>query len=301
MRRGNRRAAALAKLLAWGACIACLAIVSRARAAEPGASLPSDATDDQLFSAATSALREGRPADAIADLEALGDRGVVDATVSLDRGLAYAERVRAGGEQPGDLGRAAQGFEEARILSDGSDRTLGEDAVRGLALVRAEVARRRAHAGEPAALEQGASLGRTIVHLIPEDAWAVTSAALSVALAIGLFVRRFSQGRRARIGGTLTASSAAPLLALTALAAVFARDDRFHLREGIVVVASARPSDERGVVRPGASPLPEAARVQIVESKGGWTRVRWGALDAWVPAPAIRPLATPDPGALSPG
>jgi hypothetical protein len=260
-----------------------------ARADETPATAES-ASDDQLFAAATLALREGRPADAIADLEALGDRGVVDPAVSLDRGLAYAERIRAGGEQPGDLGRSAQGFEEARDLS--ADRAIAEDASRGLALVRAEVARRRAHAGEPAALEQGASLGRTIVHLVPENAWAIAAAALSVLAAIGLFVRRFSEARRARIGGTLATGTAAPLLVLTALAAAFARDDRLHLREGVIVAASARPSDERGVVHPGASTLPEAARVQIMGTRAGWTRVRWGALDAWVPAQAVRPLAT---------
>ena len=42
---------------------------------------------------------------------------VVDAAASYDRGLAYAMRVRIGAEVPGDLGRAAQGFEEARELS----------------------------------------------------------------------------------------------------------------------------------------------------------------------------------------
>jgi hypothetical protein len=251
---------------------------------------PDDVSDDQLFLNATSALHDGRPADAIADLEALGDRGLVDAAVSLDRGLAYAERIRAGGEQPGDLGRAAQGFEEARDLA--TDRSMAEDASRGLALVRAEVARRRAHAGEPAALEQGTSLGRTIVHLVPENAWAIGTAALSVLGTLGLFVRWLVEARRARIGGTLAACGAAPLVILTALAAAFARDDRLHLREGVIVAASARPSDEHGVVRPGASPLPEAARVQIVESRQGWTRVRWGALDAWVPAQAVRRLAS---------
>jgi hypothetical protein len=270
--------------------IAALLVSAIAAADGPSAAPASDdMSDDGLFSAATLALREGRPSDAIADLESLGDRGVVDPAVSLDRGLAYAERIRAGGEQPGDLGRAAQGFEEARDLA--TDKGLADDASRGLSLVRAEVARRRAHAGEPAALEQGASLGRTIVHLVPEEAWAVAAAALSGLLALGLFVRRFAGGRRARIGGTLASSAAAPLLALAALAAAFARDDRLHLREGVIVAASARPSDERGVVRPGASTLPEAARVQIVETKPGWVRVRWGALDAWVPSQAVRPLA----------
>src|SRR5579859_6373417 len=136
---------------------------------EVRAQVPSQPDDQALFVAATQALKEGRPSDAIASFEALGDRGVVDAAISFDRGLAYAERIRAGGEQPGDLGRAAQGFEEARELS--TDKALSEDAGRALALIRAEVARRRSRAGEPVELDEGASLGRTVVQLLPEDAW----------------------------------------------------------------------------------------------------------------------------------
>jgi hypothetical protein len=259
----------------------------------PSAPTPSanegEATDDALFSAATTALHDGRPADAIADLESLGDRGVVDPVVSYDRGVAYVERVRAGGEQPGDLGRAAQGFEEARDLT--SDRSLAEDATKALGVVRAEVARRRARAGESAAIEQGPSLGRAFVRLVPEDAWTWLAAVASLGLATGLFVRRFAASRRARIGGTLAAAAAAPLLVLLGCATAFARDDRLHLREGVVVVASTRPSDERGVVLTAAATLPEAARVEIIGSRAGWARIRWGTLDAWVPAQAVRPLS----------
>src|SRR5580658_2381757 len=64
-----------------------------------------------LFADAVKALHEGRAGDAIDGLEALADRGVVDPVLSFDRGLAYAMRVRIGAEVPGDLGRAAHGFE----------------------------------------------------------------------------------------------------------------------------------------------------------------------------------------------
>ncbi len=249
---------------------------------------PEALDDDALFAKATKALQEGRPSDAVAELEALADRGIVDPAVSFDRGLAYAERIRAGGEQPGDLGRAAQGFEEARELSP--DPALAAQAAQALALVRGEVARRRSRAGEPVELEQGASLGRTLAHLVPENAWAAVAGLASVALGAGLFLRRLSRTRRLRIGATLTCAVAAPLLVLTAIATLAARDDRLHLREGVIVSSSARPSDARGIAQSG-TPLPEAARVQIVESRPGLTRVQWGALDAWVPSPAVRPLA----------
>src|ERR1700690_2497168 len=99
---------------------------------------PSPADEaDPLFASATEALAAGHPADAIADLEGLADRGVVDAAMSFDRGLAYAQRVRIGGEQPGDLGRAAHGFEEARALT--RDAKMIEDATAALTTIRAEV------------------------------------------------------------------------------------------------------------------------------------------------------------------
>ena len=61
---------------------------------------PAEETDPTaLFRGASAALTGDRPSEAIAKLEALADRGVVDAVVSYNRGLAYAARVRAGGEQ----------------------------------------------------------------------------------------------------------------------------------------------------------------------------------------------------------
>ncbi|MDF2694931.1 MAG: hypothetical protein K0S65_3314, partial [Labilithrix sp.] len=96
-------------LLASLACFALASTIGTARADEE---TPQEETDPAaLFRGANEALAAGRPGEAIAKFEALADRGVVDAVVSFDRGLAYAARVRAGGEQPGDLGRAAHGFE----------------------------------------------------------------------------------------------------------------------------------------------------------------------------------------------
>jgi hypothetical protein len=255
---------------------------------------PARAADDDasVFAAAVQSLKEGRPGDAIAQLEALADRGVVDPVASYDRGLAYANRVRVGGEQPGDLGRAAHGFEEAKELT--SDPALGKDAGRALTMVRAEVARRRARAGDPVELEQGTPLGRAITELLPEGAWALIAALGSVALGLALFVRASTATRRTRVGATLACAIAAPMLLGGAVLALAARSDRLHLREGIVVSPSVRPADERGVVLSGQQPLPEATRVQIEDEKPGWARVRWGAVVAWIPAPSVRPLARLD-------
>ncbi len=255
--------------------------VSPSRADEPGA----------LFADATQALAGGRPADAIADLEALADRGILDAAMSFDRGLAYAQRVRIGGEQPGDLGRAAHGFEEARALT--RDAKMIDDASAALTTIRAEVARRRARAGSSVELEQNDSLGDSIVHLVVENTWAFLSAAMSLVLGVGLFVIWLARphARRIKIGGVIAVAVASPLLVASILLTLSARDARLHRREGVLVSAAARPSDARGVALPNLGLLPEAARVQIMSSNTAWTQIRWGTLDAWVPSPLVRPLA----------
>jgi len=242
-----------------------------------------------LFAQATQALKEGRAGDAIASFEALADRGVVDAVASYDRGLAYATRVRIGAEVPGDLGRAAHGFEEARDLS--RDVRLTDDATHALTVVRSEVARRRTRAGQPVEVDPGRSLARTVSSLLAEDTWAVLAAASSALLALGLFVRWLAGAPRWRVACGVVAGVAAPVLAVSIAMTLAARHDRLVLREAVVVTSSARPSDERGIALAGATPLPEGARVEIVEARGPWTRVRFGSIDVSVAAGALRDLA----------
>jgi hypothetical protein len=263
-----------------------LLVFTLAFLAAPTASAAEDA--DGLFASGAAALAEGRPGDAIADLEAFADRGVVDPAASFDRGLAYASRVRVGAEQPGDLGRAAHGFAEAHDLA--SDPSLVRDAASALTVVRTEVARRRARAGDPIELDQGVPLGRAIVELLPENAWAIMAGVCSVALGLGLFVRGTVSSRRQRIGATLVCAVSAPMLLVSAVLTLGARRERLHLVEGIVVAAAARPADDKGIVLAGAPPLPEAARVQIVGERPGWVRVERGALVAWLPSQSVRPL-----------
>jgi hypothetical protein len=245
-----------------------------------------------LFGAASKALREGRASDAIASFESLADRGVVDAVASYDRGLAYAMRVRIGAEVPGDLGRAAHGFEEARDLS--SDPKLSDDAAGALAVVRGEIARRRMRAGDPAEVDPGRSPSRALARLLPEEDWSVMAVVFSVALAAGLFALRLGRDPRSRIAGGVVAAVAGPVLVIAVGMTLAARHDRLSLREAVVVTASARPSDPNGITVPGAAPLPEGARVEMVDARGASTRVRFGAVDAWISSRALREVARSD-------
>lgn len=259
------------------------------RTADANAGTAEDTDPKALFRAATDALAGDRPAEAIAKLEALGDRGIVDPVVSYDRGLAYAGRVRAGAEQPGDLGRAAHGFEEARELS--RDRALVADATTALAAVRAEVAKRRSRAGDPIELEHGVSLGRSIVKLLPENAWAVLGALCSAALAVGIVLRARARVKRLKVAGTTTSAVAGGVLVVMALILQAARDVRLHVREAVVIAPSTRLLDDKHVALLSVAPLPEGARVQLLDEGADFAHVVAGRAAGWLPSSAVLPMA----------
>lgn len=242
-----------------------------------------------LFASANEALAANRPGEAIAKLEALADRGMVDAAISFDRGLAYAARVRSGQEQAGDLGRAAHGFEEARDLT--RDNALAKDASTALAAVRSEIARRRSRAGESVAIDHGFSLGRTVVVLLPENAWSLFAAATALVLAIAIVVRSRVSFPRGKVAATTAGTIAGVLLVSTSTLAWAARDARLHLREGIIIAPSARLLDARHLVLDGSAPVPEGARATIVDEGGGYSHVVIGNANGYVTSSAILPLA----------
>lgn len=253
-----------------------------------------DETDEQtdpaaLFQGATAALAADKPSEAIAKFEALGDRGVVDAVVSFDRGLAYAARVRLGGEQPGDLGRACHGFEETRELT--RDHRLAEDAESALAAVRSEISRRRSRAGDPVEITHGFSLGRSIVNLLPENAWAIFAAVMSLALALAIIARRFMAQSRAKVAATTAAAITGSLLVIGAVLTWAARDARLHLREGIVISPNARLLDQKHLAIDGLSPVPEGVRARILDESGGYSKVSLGGADGYLPSSVVLPLA----------
>jgi hypothetical protein len=245
-----------------------------------------------LFASGTAALRDGRPGDAVASFEALADRGVLDPVTSYDRGLAYAMRVRIGAELPGDVGRAAHGFEETLELSH--DRHLIEDATRALAIIRSEIARRRLRAGQPVEVDPGRSLALVVARLLGEETWSWLAIVASASLSVSLFVRWLARSRRVVITGGLTAGIAAPLLALSIAMTLATRHDRRQVREAIVVADNARPTNDRGMALPGATSLPEGARVEVIDSLGAWSRIRFGSLETRVASNTLREIARAD-------
>jgi hypothetical protein len=251
---------------------------------------PPEETDPAtLFQGANEALAAGRPSEAIAKLEALADRGVVDAVVSYNRGLAYAARVRAGAEQAGDLGRAAHAFEEARELT--RDASLSKDATSALATVRSEIARRRSRSGESVEIEHGLSLGRAVVDLLPENVWAAAAAFMTVALSIAIVVRRRQRMSRAKVAATTAGAIAGALLVATSALAWAAREARLHVREGVVIASSARLLDARHLAMDGVAPIPEGLRVRILEEGGGFSKISVAGIEGFLPSSVVLPIA----------
>jgi hypothetical protein len=247
------------------------------------------ALTEPTFADGTAALEAGRASDAIMAFESLADRGLVDPSASFDRGLAYALRVRLGAEQPGDLGRAAHGFEEARDLA--ADSATKEASSRALTIIRGEVARRRARSGEPVEVEQSPPPHVAVARSLAEDTWAGLAIAMSCAFAIALVVRVRTDLRRVKIGAAIAIALSVVVLAASSWATLIRRSERMSLEEAVVVTRSARPADGSGLALQGGTPLPEGARVQILEQNQGLVRIRWGSVNAWLPASTLRNLA----------
>jgi hypothetical protein len=140
-------------------------------------------------------------------------------------------------------------------------------------------------------LDAGVPLGRSVVRLASEDAWAILGCAASFALTVGLFVRALAHARRAKLGGAIAAAVALPLVLVFAAFAGSARHDRLNLREAVLVTSTARPAPAPHAAAANVSPLPEGARVEIVGAESGAVKVQFGTTEGWIPAASVRALA----------
>lgn len=246
---------------------------------------PASAEDDApiRFAKASAALAEERVEEAIAELEALADRGVRDAAVSFNRGLAYAHRVRLGREVSGDLGRAVFAFEEARRLT--RDEGTTGDCAQALEEIRAEIARRRAHAGEPGDLAAERTPWWSAVHVASEGTWSALAALASVVATAAVVGLALARGRRVRVALYTGGSLAATMLLVTLPLALGARHERTSVVDAVIIGDRTRLAGPDHVALPDRPSLPEGSRVRIEERSGGWVRVSsaWG--DGYVPAP----------------
>jgi hypothetical protein len=243
-------------------------------------------TAEAVIARAEAAMSRGEIRDAIEAYEAFADQGGAHPDVSYDRGLAYVARVRSGQARPGDLGRAAAAFEEARLL-----RPDDPDAERALELVRSEVARRRARGGTSIDVTENQSAGRALVGLADEPTWAALALIASLVLTSGLLMRRRTAPRVRIAGGIAVALGGLALVTFCPLAFA-ARQLRRGTEPAVVVAEEARLADERGVPS-SAPPLPEGARVDVLERRASLVRVRWGRVEGFTMLTSVRFLRRP--------
>jgi hypothetical protein len=265
--------------LLLAACLAAMVLSASA----PASADQADA--GTVFARAAEALTAGEFGKAIDDLEHLADRGFVHPDASYDRALAYVMRVRAGAERPGDLGRAAAGFEEALLL-----RPNDAEAQHGLDLVRAEITRRRSRRASDS-VDVRPTLDRALVRLADEQTWGWLALGASLLLAAGLVLRRAPPGP-ARVTGSVLWPIAATAVAILLPLCIGARHLRLHTRPGVVVVseawlASAPSGGARGVG------VPEGALLETSERRGNEIRVRHGSNVGWLPISSVRLLGPP--------
>ena len=238
-------------------------------------------SEQELFDKGVAALGEGSYERAIAVFEALADRGFAHPDAAYNRGLAYLARVRAHAEHPGDLGRSAAGFEECL-----QQRPSDADAELAADLVRAEVARRRAVRGGPAVVQARPSIDRAIVGLAPERIWALCAMVASLLLAAGLLLRRFSRPAP-RLAALIAVPIGAIGLLVFGVVTLTARHLRHTTTAAVVVTPEVRLLDERGVAL-NSEPVPEAARVEVIERRGALSRIRYGSGEGWAGSSGLR-------------
>jgi hypothetical protein len=233
------------------------------------------------FDRGAKALVGGRYEDAIAELEAYADREAPHPDASFDRGMAYLVRVRSGAERPGDLGRAAAAFEEARLLRPDDD-----EARHALELVRAEIARRRARSGKGVVLATP-SIDRALVGIAEPRTWSLVAIGAGLLLGLGVWLR----GRRgtSELAGLIVAGVSGVAVAALVPLALWSSHLERERRPGVLVVRDAFLTDDSGTTL-GGDPVVEGARLELAESRGDRVLVRYGAREGWLPIEAAREL-----------
>jgi len=232
-------------------------------------------TNEELFDEGVAALEQTDHERAVAVFESLADRGYRHPDVSYNRAMAYLARVRAKQGRPGDLGRAAAGFEEVLLL-----RPSDESAQHALEVVRAEVARLTPKSNRSDVVVNP-SLDRIIVGLLSESVWAWGAIVGSGLLSVGLVLRR-RRIAAMHLAGVIAISVGAVVMVVFGVSAGWSRYLRETTVPAVVVGTDVRFVDDRGVVITRELPIPEAARVEVLERRGGLSRVRYGQREGWV-------------------
>jgi hypothetical protein len=128
-----------------------------------------------------------------------------------------------------------------------------------------------------------------VIGLASERAWAMAAVLAAMLLAIGLVLRRRA-GTWHLAGVLMTPAAAVALLALVPLY-LGARDLRLTRQAGVVVVRETPMTDDNGARLEGEA-IPEAAKLELGERRGQLIHARYGTMEGWIAADAVRVLRT---------
>ncbi len=242
---------------------------------------------DTVLQRGAAACARGAIQECIDTYESFADEGGVSADVSFNRGLAYLARYRSSHAEPGDLGRAAAGFDECLWLRDGRDR----EAREALTLVRAEVARRLARAGSRDDVSASPGVGVALASLLDERVWGGLSLLSSVLIAAALLARRHEHPRW-RLTGYMGLALGGVALSICGLFTAIDRYERLHVGAGVILQENSRILDDQGHAQTGAS-LPEASEVEVLGRHGTLVRIRFGSREGYLSSSALKVVRWP--------
>lgn len=255
-----------------------LALVALDTSASAAGSVPKEDYDRAL-----AAIDKGDIANAIVELESMADSGVIHPDVSYNRGIAYATRAQSSTAEPGDLGRAAAGFEETLRLRPGD-----KDAEKALDMIRGEITRRRSKQDKKDVIVR-ATLGTAVLELLPVGVWSLAAMGASLLGGIGLLLRWRKSGWIHVVGAVLAPLSLIIMVALIPIA-YLARDHEETTKPGVLVVHEAALEQDSGKAT-DAPNIPEGSLVELGRRKDDKVFVRWGNYEGWLPWRTVRPLA----------
>lgn len=230
----------------------CFFLVSLAHAAPPLA----------LLQSTSKHLNEERYGEAIRETEAAADRGVVDADLSFNRGLAYLRRAQTSGAESGDLAQAAAGFAEALALRPGDG-----EAERGLEQARLQIAQDRSQTDTT---PDSSNLGllERVLETLPPLVLFVISVLGSLTLSIGLWLLSSPRDSLKMSGGIV--SVVGTLFLVPSLFFAGLRHIVFHESQVAVVVAQgAEVVDASGRRIPGRLSYRKGTLLYLGPTEGG--------------------------------
>lgn len=247
-----------------------------------------DTGNDALLRACQSSaehLENERPQEAIRELEAFADSGMLHPELSFNRGLGYMSRAASSAGQPGDYGQAAAGFAETLL-----DRPDDAEALRGLEEAQLAVSRKRA---------QGAGAAVTEPLGLFEKALDSVSPLLFLGLAIlgslltctGIVLRRSDREVR-RTAGTITWGIGV-LLLVPGFGLAKLQNSLFQNSEVAVVISAQAPLyDDAGKRILDAPALQESTVVHIGPAMQGLAPLVGLGSQKWIRTGQLRVLRT---------